>query len=797
MSGRDRLTLAAAFAVALGAAAVVPLYSDLHWLLRALGAVVAVALAGAAARRGHLPAPVQPVVTSAALGYYLCLAFARTTLALGLIPTRETWHALNNLLQAGLTDIDRLAPPVPSNAGLALIAAAGVGAVAVAVDLIAVALGQAAAAGLPLLVLFAVPAAVLPGGIGWIPFVFVAAGWLTLLLVEGGDRVSRWGTPLQAAASDRTIRYDDASLGRVGRRIGVAALGVAVVVPAMIPGLNARLLGGGGGTGDGSGHGTRTAVTYNPIVRIRDDLRLPKKRTVLTYTTDASSPDYLRLTTLDRFNEAGWSSSQLTGDTKHDGVKGTLPRPVGFSAGNTAQVHVKVRIRDLDAQWLPVPAVPSTVQVDGPWLYDSRSETVFGIRTGTKRLSSPYSVTSLEPRPSREALAAAASDTLPASVRAYEADPGTDVTGPVRELTAGLIAKAGPTPYDKVAAIQAFFTDPASGFRYSESPKISGIDSPNALEAFLNHRQGFCEQYASAMAAMIRLAGVPARVAVGFTAGTRQNDGSYLVTTDDAHAWPEAWFAGAGWVRFEPTPRRDGQTPLPPYAAAAGTATPGAIDPSTPAPSASDVPDSGQAASGNPKLNQLDRIENAGGNAAAGHSAGRAGSHRGSLLLLATALLLVLLLLPRLLHVARRRRRWRGAAATAGWQQVREDAADLGHRWRPSDSPRAAAAGLAQRYAFEAEARGALDRLATAAEQSRYARPGFVGDGARLAADVTVVRSAVGQAVSRRSRWRAALLPASTLHAVTARSGTFIADGLDRFDDLWSSVRRLRPTRTA
>src|SRR2546429_299074 len=84
--------------------------------------------------------------------------------------------------------------------------------------------------GLPLLVLFAVPSAVLPGGLGWIPFVFVAAGWLSLLLVEGGDRVSRWGSPLRTDRPDRSARYDDTSLGRVGRRIGAAALGVAVVV---------------------------------------------------------------------------------------------------------------------------------------------------------------------------------------------------------------------------------------------------------------------------------------------------------------------------------------------------------------------------------------------------------------------------------------------------------------------------------------------------------------------------------------------------------------------------------------
>ena len=797
MSSRERLTLAAAFAVALGAAAVVPLYSDLHWLVRALGAVVAVALAGIAVRRAHLPAAVQPLLTLTALGYYLCLAFARTTLSLGLIPSSETWHALNNLLQAGLTDIDRLAPPVPSNTGLALIAAAGVGAIAVAVDLVAVVLGRAAAAGLPLLVLFAIPAAVLPGGLGWIPFVFVAAGWLSLMLVEGSDRVSRWGTPLQASKADRAVRYDDASLGRVGRRIGVAALGVAVIVPAMIPGLDARLLGGGGGVGDGTGHGSRTTTTYNPIVRLRDDLRLPKRRDVLTYTTDATAPDYLRMTTLDRFNDAGWSSSKLTGDTKRDGVTGTLPAPVGLDPTQSVPVQVTVRIRDLDAQWLPVPAVPSQVRVDGPWLYDSRSQTVFGIRTGTKKLSEPYTVVALQSKPSRTVLAGSTATNLPDDVRQYSLDPGKEVTSAVRTLTATVTSDAGPSPYAKVAAIQAFFTNPASGFRYSINPQIAGIDSPDALQAFLDKRRGFCEQYASAMAAMIRIAGVPARVAVGFTAGTRQKDGSYTVTTDDAHAWPEAWFAGAGWVRFEPTPRRDGQTSVPSYATAAGTAFNGLAGPNTQVPTGGALPDTGATATGNAKLNQLDRIANGGG-AAPAHASRSAGSSRRRLVvLLALALVVALLLLPRLLHLVRSRRRWRGPAAVAGWQQVREDAVDLGHRWRPADSPRAAAAALAQRYAFDAPARDALGRVATAAELSRYAREGAAAAGNGIASDVATVRSALRAAVSRRARWRAWALPLSTLRATSSRAGTLVADGLDRSDEAWAAVRRLRRARPA
>ena len=87
-----------------------------------------------------------------------------------------------------------------------------------------------------------------------------------------------------------------------------------------------------------------------------------------------------------------------------------------------------------------------------------------------------------------------------------------------------------------------FLTDRANGFIYSLStePGTSGDD----LVDFLRLRRGYCEQYAGAMAVMVRAAGVPARVALGYTPGTEQDDGSRLITSDDAHAWVEVYFDG-------------------------------------------------------------------------------------------------------------------------------------------------------------------------------------------------------------------------------------------------------------
>ncbi|MGZ6827202.1 MAG: DUF3488 domain-containing protein, partial [Mycobacteriales bacterium] len=305
MSSREQRTLAAGLAVALSTSALSPVFVDGHWFLRVLGAALVVAAAGLLGRRLGLPRPLQPLLGLLALGGYLAVGFAGATLDYGFVPTAGTVDALRGLVHQGRLDLGRYGPPVPTSDGLVLLSAAGVGAVAVAVDLLAVVLERAAVAGLPLLLLFVVPSSVVPGGLGDLPFVLGALGWLGLLLVEGSERVGRWGTPMRSSVPGG----DDSSLGRVGRRIGVAAVGMAVVVPALVPGLDARLAGGTGGGSGGDGGGSSEAQTFNPITRLRDQLTLPRPVPLLVYRTDDPEPDYLRLTTLDVWNGSGWSSS--------------------------------------------------------------------------------------------------------------------------------------------------------------------------------------------------------------------------------------------------------------------------------------------------------------------------------------------------------------------------------------------------------------------------------------------------------------------------------------------------------
>lgn len=106
------------------------------------------------------------------------------------------------------------------------------------------------------------------------------------------------------------------------------------------------------------------------------------------------------------------------------------------------------------------------------------------------------------------------------------------------------------TQYDYVRAVERYLS--RSDFSYAETPPPAA----GTLDGFLfEAKAGFCQQYSGAMALLLRMGGVPARVATGFTSGTQdKRTREYVVRDLDAHSWVEAWFPGWGWIVFDPTP---------------------------------------------------------------------------------------------------------------------------------------------------------------------------------------------------------------------------------------------------
>jgi transglutaminase-like putative cysteine protease len=108
------------------------------------------------------------------------------------------------------------------------------------------------------------------------------------------------------------------------------------------------------------------------------------------------------------------------------------------------------------------------------------------------------------------------------------------------------------TPYEYVLAVNRLLS---RGYTYTEHPPTP-LPGVAPLEAFLfDTRAGYCQHFSAAMALLLRMGGVPARVATGFSPGgfSKRRD-AWIVRDTDAHSWVEAWFDGYGWVTFDPTP---------------------------------------------------------------------------------------------------------------------------------------------------------------------------------------------------------------------------------------------------
>jgi transglutaminase-like putative cysteine protease len=111
-------------------------------------------------------------------------------------------------------------------------------------------------------------------------------------------------------------------------------------------------------------------------------------------------------------------------------------------------------------------------------------------------------------------------------------------------------------PYEAVVAVESYFRDPEL-FTYDQTPRYQP-GRPVLADFMLRAHAGYCQMYSGSMALVLRMHGIPARVAVGFTSGvaTSSTSNTYEVYDRNAHSWVEVWFAGYGWLPFEPTPGR-------------------------------------------------------------------------------------------------------------------------------------------------------------------------------------------------------------------------------------------------
>ena len=129
------------------------------------------------------------------------------------------------------------------------------------------------------------------------------------------------------------------------------------------------------------------------------------------------------------------------------------------------------------------------------------------------------------------------------------------------------------TQEDYVQAILNYLGD--ESFTYTESPPPEA----RTLEGFLfDAKTGYCQQYSGAMALLLRMAGIPARVVTGFSTGaTDTKTDEYVVRDFDAHSWVEVYYPDWGWITFDPTPAASPARSQPADAASSGSGTAGSV----------------------------------------------------------------------------------------------------------------------------------------------------------------------------------------------------------------------------
>ncbi|WP_372666943.1 transglutaminase family protein [Amycolatopsis kentuckyensis] len=537
---------AAGIATLCAATSVTSVVSGLAWFGYLFVAVLLIAATGLALRSLQVPTVLVGLGQLVVLLFLITGAFT-THGILQVIPGPEAFGEIGNTLSAAAEQIRVGLPPVEGSQPILCLVTILIGLVAVLVDTLTVAAAAPAATGLVLLCVYAVPAALSEEMLPWWTFLLGGAAFAGLLAVDGNHRHRRWRTR--------------EAPGRSGKP-GVLSAPVAVVAAAIVLGLFGgaitwvgtvgRIPFGNGGDGPGAGAG---GFGIQPFTELRGMLDQGANRELFKVRGLGTDRRLLRAMTLDTYYpNKGWGLHDEGRSQQGVPVGPQLP-PAPGDDGSGAARRIDVEPASWRDNWLPVYGAPRVI--DGAangYLYDQVSGTVFTTRSEVPPAYTEYA--SLKEPTAQELRVTPRVDDLPPRYTQLDR-----VDDRVRAKTQQLIANES-NDFDRASAIWRYFTA-QNGFVY-DTKTAPANDSDALADFILNGKRGFCEQFASAMAVMLRVAGIPSRVAIGFTPGVQVND--YLsITTQDAHAWVEAYFGDKGWVTFDPTPLSDGRGITPSY----------------------------------------------------------------------------------------------------------------------------------------------------------------------------------------------------------------------------------------
>ncbi len=345
-----------------------------------------------------------------------------------------------------------------------------------------------------------------------------------------------------------------------------------------------------GGSGYGVGGG---GISYDRFVDLRQRLLSPTNAVVFRATLAEGSPPpeqiYWRMETLDQFDGTGWGRSNTSIRNYEPGR--AIGAPDHRYQGTTTEVLQRILIEELRGEVMPTAGIATeVVTINESGAIDPRAVKVATdsslIYTPRLRAGDQYQIRASFPSQNDDlgALATGENGRL-SPIFAAAADAGVfsetpslaraDIVEPdnlsfytelpenlpaALKRTAAFRTRGATTNFEKAWMLEYWFRE-SGDFTYSLD--VTTGDDSLALEDWLsdstslNFRIGYCQQFATSMAVLGRILGIPSRVVWGFTPGTVTEDGVIEVRDNNAHAWVEMWMDGFGWVRFDPTPRSD------------------------------------------------------------------------------------------------------------------------------------------------------------------------------------------------------------------------------------------------
>ncbi len=423
------------------------------------------------------------------------------------LPIGGAWTELHTTISQAVDSANAYAAPVPAEAPPIDVLLIGAGlACLLLVDLLACTAHRVSLAGLPLLAIFSIPVSMIGDPVGWWIFVLTTAGFLTMLFLQESDHVNRWGRPLgedRETGDPIAFGAGTSTVRSTAGLIGGAATALAVLIPVMIPATGLHVF----DFGPGSGGGDDIHID-NPVTDLVRDLKRGDDIPLITVTTTDPDPSYLRILTLTRFTDAEWSPGDrnVPVDNLADGL---MPPPQGVSV--TVDRHeypYDVAVSpDFDSRWLPTQPPVSRIDAAGDWRYDDRTQDFLAGDDDLSTAGMHYTMTAVDLDLTSAILAD--SSTTNGKVDDIFSEVPDDMPSIVRDLAVE-VTEGATTSYEKAVALQNWFREDG-GFTYSlDRAPGSGTD---ALVDFLSDgpggRTGYCEQFASAMAIMARIAGHP------------------------------------------------------------------------------------------------------------------------------------------------------------------------------------------------------------------------------------------------------------------------------------------------